>query len=84
MAERRIYRRNLTPDWTFPIWFVMGLAAAAFVAYVTFRNGLWAVLAPDGGWMLLSLFSCLVALGTLWRSRPRRKKPPEPIRLNLE
>jgi hypothetical protein len=32
----------------------------------------------------LSLFSCLVALGTLWRSRPRRKKPPEPIRLNLE
>ena len=50
----------------------------------TFRNGLWAVLAPDSGWMLLSLFTSLVVLVTLWRSRPRRKKPPEPIRLNLE
>jgi hypothetical protein len=33
--------------------------------------------------MPLSLFSYLVALGMLWRSRPRWKKPPEPIRLNL-
>jgi membrane protein implicated in regulation of membrane protease activity len=68
----------------FPIWFLMALAATMFVAYVTFRNGLWAVLAPDSGWMLLSLFTSLVVLVTLWRSRPRRKKPPEPIRLNLE
>jgi hypothetical protein len=60
----------------------MGLAATAFVAYVVFRNGLWAALEGDG-WMPLSLFSCLVALDTLWRSSPRRKKPPESIRLNL-
>jgi hypothetical protein len=42
----------------------------------------WSWKAMDG--CPFSLFSCLVALCTLWRSRQRRKKPPESIRLNLE
>jgi hypothetical protein len=72
MAEQRIYRRNLIPDWAFPIWMTLASAVAVFAAYVTFRNGLWAVLRPDGGWDLLILFTCLVSLVTLWRGRPRR------------
>ena len=84
MPQRAIYRCSLCPDWTYPIWLVMALAATVFVAYVTFRHGLRAVLSADGGWILLSLFTCVVSLITLWQGRPRRKNPKEQIRLNLE
>ena len=65
-ATAAIYRRSLRPDCTYPIWLVMALAATVFVAYVTFRHGLWVVLSADGGWMRLSLFTCVVSLITHW------------------
>jgi len=41
--------------------------ATAFIAYGTFRHGLWAVL-TGSGWELRALFTCLIALVCLWRA----------------
>jgi hypothetical protein len=80
MAEWR--RRSIyawMPDWVFYFLAVPVTGGFAFMAWFTFRNGIWAVVREPRDFYLLVI--CFMALVMIWRERPRKPKPP--IKLNL-
>ena len=75
-------RRSLFNRWTFYLWAVTFTVGLAFMVYVAFHRGIKPMLNDPTNLLLLVIY--LTTLTHLRQGRPRRKKPPEIIRLNLD
>jgi hypothetical protein len=79
MDEMR--RRTGIDGWRWYLWAIPYTAGFAFMTWFTFRNGIWAIVLEPRDFYLWCL--CLIALVSLWRARPQKKKQDAGIRLNL-
>ena len=84
MNQRALYewrRRSLFNRWTFYLWAVTFTVGLAFMVYVAFHRGIKPMLDDPTNLLLLVIY--LTTLTQFGSGRPRRRKPPEIIRLNL-
>jgi hypothetical protein len=81
-AKEEWRRRTLCNGWTFYFWAFSFTAGMVVLVYLTARQGLEPILQDP--WMVLGLGFCSIMLIEFWRARPRKKKPDQGIRLNLQ
>lgn len=69
--------------WRFYLWAIPYTAMFIALTWLTFRLGAWYLMAENQGPLYLWMM-CMMLLIFMWRSKPRKKKPDQSIRLNLQ
>ena len=81
-ALNEMRHRTGIDGWMFYLWAIPCTAGAVFLTWLTFRNGILFLIGDPKPFMIWLI--SLMALASLWRARPHKKKSDQDTRLNLQ